>query len=89
MANICGRRNRTAQGRVVHGARRFGIREGRGIICLINRDRARPTSLDELWLNHGKTPEARELLAPVYGWFTEGFDTDDLKDAKALLDALK
>jgi predicted ATPase len=32
--------------------------------------------------------EARELLAPIYGWFTEGFDTVDLKDAKALLDAL-
>ena len=36
----------------------------------------------------GKTTEARDLLAPVYGWFTEGFDTADLKDAKALLDEL-
>jgi predicted ATPase len=35
-----------------------------------------------------KVQQARELLAPVYGWFTEGFDTRDLKDAKALLDAL-
>jgi predicted ATPase len=36
----------------------------------------------------GKVCEARELLAPVYGWFTEGFDTRDLKEAKALLDQL-
>jgi predicted ATPase len=36
----------------------------------------------------GQTEEARELLAPVYGWFTEGFDTRDLKEAKALLDEL-
>ncbi|MDP6819485.1 MAG: hypothetical protein QF449_15790 [Alphaproteobacteria bacterium] len=42
-------------------------------------------SLARLWRNQGKTAEARELLAPVYGWFTEGFDTADLKDAKALL----
>ena len=35
--------------------------------------------------NQGKPQQARELLAPVYGWFTEGFDTRDLKDAKALL----
>ena len=36
----------------------------------------------------GQPPEARDLLAPVYGWFTEGFDTPDLKEAKALLDEL-
>ena len=41
-----------------------------------------------LWYSQGKTTEARDLLAPVYGWFTEGFDTADLKDAKALLDEL-
>jgi predicted ATPase len=38
--------------------------------------------------DHGRRGEARDLLAPVYGWFTEGFDTPDLKDAKALLDEL-
>jgi predicted ATPase len=38
--------------------------------------------------DQGKQDEARDLLAPVYGWFTEGFDTVDLKEAKALLDAL-
>ena len=41
-----------------------------------------------LWRDQGKRDEARELLAPVYGWFTEGFDTLDLKQAKALLDEL-
>jgi predicted ATPase len=44
------------------------------------------TSLARLWRDQGKPQQARELLAPVYGWFTEGFDTRDLKDAKALLD---
>ena len=42
-------------------------------------------SLARLWHSQGKVSEARELLAPVYGWFTEGFDTRDLKEAKALL----
>jgi predicted ATPase len=44
------------------------------------------TSLARLWQQQGKRQEAYDLLAPVYGWFTEGFDTADLKDAKALLD---
>ena len=43
-------------------------------------------SLARLWRSQGKVQHARELLAPVYGWFTEGFDTRDLKEAKALLD---
>ena len=42
-------------------------------------------SLARLWQQQGKQAEARELLAPVYGWFTEGFDTADLQDAKVLL----
>jgi len=46
------------------------------------------TSLARLWQQQGKSQEAHDLLAPVYGWFTEGFDTADLIDAKALLDAL-
>jgi predicted ATPase len=45
-------------------------------------------SLSRLWRDQGKPQQARELLAPVYGWFTEGFDTLDLKEAKALLDEL-
>jgi predicted ATPase len=62
---------------------------------VINRPRTssgpRPSerlSLARLWRDQGKRDEARELLAPVYGWFTEGFDTLDLKEAKALLDEL-
>ena len=43
------------------------------------------TSLARLWRDQGKPKQARELLAPIYGWFTEGFDTLDLKEAKALL----
>jgi hypothetical protein len=43
------------------------------------------TSLARLWAERGRRGEARDLLAPVYGWFTEGFDTADLKEAKALL----
>ena len=43
-------------------------------------------SMARLWRDQGKRDEARELLAPVYGWFTEGFDTLDLKEAKVLLD---
>ena len=46
------------------------------------------TSLARLWRDQGKREEGRDLLAPVYGWFTEGFDTLDLKEAKALLDEL-
>jgi predicted ATPase len=45
-------------------------------------------SMARLWRDQDKRDEARELLAPVYGWFTEGFDTLDLKEAKALLDEL-
>jgi predicted ATPase len=46
------------------------------------------TSLARLWQRQGKRDEARDLLAPVYAWFTEGFDTKDLRDAKALLEEL-
>ena len=45
-------------------------------------------SLARLWCDQGKVQQARELLAPVYGWFTEGFNTLDLKEAKALLEQL-
>jgi predicted ATPase len=44
--------------------------------------------LARLWAERGERGRAAELLAPVYGWFTEGFDTADLKEAKALLDKL-
>jgi predicted ATPase len=45
-------------------------------------------SLSRLWQRQGKRDEARRLLAPIYGWFTEGFDTADLQEAKALLEEL-
>jgi predicted ATPase len=45
-------------------------------------------SLSRLWQQQGKRIEAYDLLAPIYGWFTEGFDTADLREAKALLEEL-
>jgi predicted ATPase len=45
-------------------------------------------SMARLWRDQGKRDAAHDLLAPVYGWFKEGFDTRDLKEAKALLDEL-
>ena len=45
-------------------------------------------SLSRLWQQQGKRTEAHELLAPIYGWFTEGFDTADLQEAKALLEGV-
>jgi predicted ATPase len=45
-------------------------------------------SMARLWRDQGKRDEARDLLAPVYGWFTQGFDTLDLKEAKALIEQL-
>jgi predicted ATPase len=47
------------------------------------------TSLARLLAKHGRRDEAHAMLADIYGWFTEGFDTRDLKDAKALLDELE
>ena len=46
-------------------------------------------SLARLWRDQGKPQQALELLAPIYNWFTEGFDTLDLKEAKALLEELR
>jgi predicted ATPase len=46
------------------------------------------TSLSRLWQQQGKCAEAHKMLAPIYGWFTEGFDTADLQDAKTLLEEL-
>jgi predicted ATPase len=43
-------------------------------------------SLSRLWQQQGKRTEAHELLAPIYGWFTEGYDTADLQEAKAILE---
>jgi len=51
-------------------------------------ERRAAMSMARLWRDQGKRDEARDLLAPVYDWFTEGFNTLDLKEAKALLDEL-
>jgi predicted ATPase len=45
-------------------------------------------SLGQMWQQQGKRTDAYDLLAPIYGWFTEGFDTTDLQEAKALLETL-
>jgi class 3 adenylate cyclase/predicted ATPase len=66
----------------------------RSAIEVSSRQRARTlelraaTSLARLWNDRGRNAEARDLLAPVYGWFTEGFETLDLKEAKSLLDSV-
>jgi predicted ATPase len=66
----------------------------RAALCVARRQHARlwelraATCLAQLWRDQGRHSEAYSLLAPIYGWFTEGFDTADLKEAKALLDEL-
>lgn len=63
-------------------------------IEIARRQQAKPlelrasTSLARLWQQQDKKDEARQLLAEIYGWFTEGFDTKDLQEAKALLEEL-
>jgi len=63
-------------------------------LCVARRQQARAyelraaMNLARLWRDQGNARQAHELLAPVYGWFTEGFDTRDLKEAKALLEEL-
>jgi predicted ATPase len=63
----------------------LGVAEDQGAFLLKLRA---AMSLARLWRDQGKVRQASELLAPVYGWFTEGFDTRDLKEAKALLEEL-
>ena len=73
---------------------RKGVQRVRGAIDVARRQQGKfwelraSAKLARLWRDQGKRDEARELLAPVYGWFTEGFDTRDLKEAKALLEEL-
>ena len=73
------------------------ILRGRGLVELdpreetigqIRQELRAAMSLVRLWQQQGKRQEAHDLLAPVYSWFTEGFDTADLQEAKALLEAL-
>jgi predicted ATPase len=63
-----------------------GFRPGRGVPA--TSPAAAATSLARLWRDQGKGGASARLVAPVYGWFTEGFDTRDLKEAKGLLNAL-
>ena len=66
----------------------------RGVVEIARQQQAKSwelraaISMARLWRSQGKTQQAREQLAPVYGWFTEGFDTLDLKEAKMLLEEL-
>ena len=55
---------------------------------LESRELRAATSLARLWQQQGKRAEACELLVPIYGWFAEGFDTADLREAKGLLEEL-
>ena len=76
------------------GKRRAGEEALQSALRVASRQQARlwesraATRLARLWRGQGRTAAARDLLAPVYGWFTEGFDTADLKEAKALMDEL-
>jgi predicted ATPase len=79
----------TALNRVAEAQTSFEV-----ALCAARRQQAKAyelraaTSLARLWGEQSRRTEARDLLAPVYGWFTEGFDTPDLKEAKALVDQL-
>jgi predicted ATPase len=81
---------------LVHSAENHGKAEAcfQQALAVARRQQAKSwelraaTSLSRLWQHQGKRQEAYDLLAPIYGWFTEGFDTADLQEAKALLDTL-
>jgi predicted ATPase len=67
----------------------YGLLKKRVVLCFLARSQQAKslelraaTSLAKLWQSQGKREDAYDLLAPVYGWFTEGFDTTDLIDAK-------
>ena len=87
---------RRMRGELLVSVRDFAVAEAsfREAIAVAQRQSAKlfelraAMSMARLWRDQGKRVEARELLAPVYGWFTEGLDTRDLKGAKALLEEL-
>jgi predicted ATPase len=72
-----------------------GPTPGNGCECQQHQQQAKSwelraaMSMARLWRDQGKRQQAHDLLAPVYGWFTEGFDTLDLKEAKTLLEQLR
>ena len=67
----------------------FNVRSRSRVSSTQNPGNCAATKLARLWRDQGKRQQGHDLLAPVYGWFTEGFDTLDLKEAKALLEQLK
>ena len=71
---------------------RWGVRRKRGLLAREQQAKSwelrSSTTLAELFVGHGKHQAARDLLKPIYEWFSEGLDTHDLKAARALLDAL-
>lgn len=82
LAHSSGHKEQEAEGYFVHALDITRRRQSRSL------ELRTATSLSRLWQRQGKRTEARELLAPIYGWFVEGFDTVDLREAKALLDDL-
>ena len=74
-----GAKDHTVEADCVDQHTQGGLTMGRTIVAM---------SLSRLWQQQGKRAEAYELLAPIYGWFTEGFDTADLQEAKTLLEEL-
>jgi predicted ATPase len=100
-AEKTGQRLWDAELKRLEGVALFGLNrleEGQNVfaeaMCIARRQQAKAlelraaTSLARLWGEQGRRTAAHDLLAPVYGWFTEGFETLDLKEAKALLDEL-
>jgi DNA invertase Pin-like site-specific DNA recombinase len=91
VAKLKGARDRVRRQRgKCEGRKSYAEREGGAELVALARQLLRAAmSLARLWRDQGKPQQAHELLTPVYGWFTEGFDTLDLKEAKALLDELR
>jgi hypothetical protein len=79
-------RHITARARIDPRRAILGARPG--VVTPTSAHSQRHSAAARLWRDQGKAQQARELLAPVYGWFTEGFDTRDPKEAKALLKEL-
>ena len=92
--NVCSKPNSTVLSAMRSSRCNVGAVEFTRALAIARQQQAKSwelraaMSLARLWRDQGKPQQARELLAPVYGWFTEGFDTRDLKEAKALLEEL-
>ena len=89
MQEETGHRQWEAELRRVEGIALFGLNPLEEAQNALEEALRAATSLARLWSEQSRRTEALDLLAPVYGWFTEGFDTAGLKDGKALLDQLR